>query len=129
MDGMEWYFFLFFHLFSFLAGPCACRDLTRGSGRRQPSLAFLQTTEQKLSCLLVCSSAVLHTSGSGLGMATWLAGWLLPLLLSGWQDRMAGWSRRDVAARYGGEFAWRCAAMDGWIGGDGGGSIISTGCA
>ncbi|RAH52157.1 hypothetical protein BO85DRAFT_208543 [Aspergillus piperis CBS 112811] len=76
-----------------------------------------------LLCLLVCRQAVLacmqcfETAYIRRGLVSgWLPGWLPPLLLSGRQDRMAGWSRRDVAARYGGDFACMafCAAM-GWV--------------
>lgn len=117
-------------IFLFLAGPCACRNSTRGSGRCQPSLDVFSRRPAAgislLACLfagrqswLVCSASELHTyvgvwSRDGY-LAGWLAGWLPPLLLSGRQDRMAGWSRRDVAARYGGDFVCMALCSYGWV--------------
>lgn len=85
--------------------------------------------QQEFPCLLACLPAgslglyavlqnCIHTSGSGLGMATWLVGWLASSLPCCCRDGRTEWpDGRDGTWLQGTEgtlFAWRCAAMAGW---------------
>lgn len=112
--------------FCFLAGPCGCRDSTRGSGRCQPSLDYFsrRPSSRNFPALLAClpagslglyavSKHCIHTSGSGLGMATWLAPPPAAVGTAGQDGRMVE-TGRGCKVRRGLCLHSVCAAM-GWV--------------
>ena len=116
-------------IFLFLAGPCACRNSTRGSGRCQPSLDVFSRRPAAgislLACLfagrqswLVCSASELHTYVGVWSRDGYLAGWLAGSSPCCCRDGRTEWpDGRDGTWLQGTEgtlFAWRCAAMAGW---------------